>query len=175
MKLPWARRPSFVARVTWPICDSSVRSKEMRPFAMRFFKNTSSAILLRMKNLPALMLLVTALSACNSDVDTQRLEQLSKDLKDTLSSTKDKVVELSPSTGDIKNLTTDEFKKLATFEYKVTEVPRVASALELEAQLALLGADRWECFQIDPAETHYRIFCRRRPETYLRYLPRMFP
>jgi hypothetical protein len=120
-------------------------------------------------------LLLAALCSCNSSVDSERLEQLSKDLKETLSTTKDKVVELSPSSGDLKSLTTDEFRKLAAFEYKVTEVPRQASALELEAQLALLGAERWECFQIDPAETHYRIFCRRRPETYLRYLPRMFP
>jgi len=122
-----------------------------------------------------LLALVLWLTACNSGVDTEKLEELSRNLKNTLTSTKDKVVELSPSSRDIESLTTDEFKKLSTFEYKVSELPRTVSSIELEAELAVLGLERWECFQVYQTETHYRIFCRRRPATYLRYVPRMFP
>jgi len=128
-----------------------------------------------MKKTHTLLALALSLTACDSGVDTEKLEKLSRDLKNTLAGTKDKVVELSPSSRDIQSLTTDEFKKLSAFEYKVSELPRSASAIELEAELSVLGVDRWECFQIDQTETHYRVFCRRRPATYLRYVPRMFP
>lgn len=112
---------------------------------------------------------------CDTTVDTSQIEELSKDLEQVLKDTKSRVSELSPSSDDLKNMTTDEFSKLHAFEYKIAEFPRDKSAGELEDELTALGKERWECFEVEALEKQYRLFCRRRPETYLRYLPRMFP
>ena len=107
--------------------------------------------------------------------DKSQIGQLTNEIRRALDATKDRVTEISPSKEEIKSLTTDELNKLSAFEYHVAEIKRDLSIEELEKELSALGLERWECFEIEQLEKSYRIFCRRRPQTYLRYIPRMFP
>lgn len=81
----------------------------------------------------------------------------------------------------------DEFRKLQQYEYKLQSFPADTMPIELEAALNRLGKERWECFHVDkrtatvlneptdparPVRAEIVLFCKRRPETPLRFIPR---
>ncbi len=103
------------------------------------------------------------------------LQRFTQELQGALDATSKTVSNISPSTDDLKSLTTDEVNKLFSFEYRVVTLEKKLNTEELETALAALGVERWECFDIDAYEDKYRVFCRRRPQTYLRFIPRFFP
>ncbi len=63
-----------------------------------------------------------------------------------------------------------ELEKLNTFEYVVKSFSDKLSDTELSTELATLGKEGWECFNVSQASENYRVWCKRRPKTYLRYL-----
>ncbi len=79
-----------------------------------------------------------------------------------------------------ETLPAQEIKKLRQFEYKVFDMPSTTSNEDLEIALNKLGVDRWECsapritVQKESTQTFFKFFCKRRPFTPLRYVPRTF-
>ncbi|RIL12388.1 MAG: hypothetical protein DCC75_00585 [Proteobacteria bacterium] len=115
------------------------------------------------------------LSACEPPINENELDQLKRELDQSLESAKRKIDELTPSKERISSETSEEFAKLNRFEYKVVEFDKSLPAAELESKLGELGNEAWECFHITTGEKILTVFCKRRPKTYLRYVPRMFP
>ena len=81
---------------------------------------------------------------------------------------------VAPVPGKVSELTQDELSKLFTFEYKVLELDSKLTSDEIEAKLTDLGKEMWDCFAVTPSESVIKLFCKRRPKTYLRYIPRWF-
>lgn len=75
---------------------------------------------------------------------------------------------------ELDSLAQEELEKLFVFEYKVHEFSSKPTSLSIETELARLGKERWECFYIDLSSSTPRAVCKRRPKTYLRYIPRVF-
>lgn len=94
-----------------------------------------------------------------------------KGIKQSIRSAKDTVADL---TSDGSEMAQGEVEKLFVFEYKVVEFQMDLPASELQESLTLLGRERWDCFHVEPQELSNRFFCKRRPKTYLRYIPRVF-
>ena len=82
--------------------------------------------------------------------------------------------QLAPHKRRLEESASREMEKLFVFEYHVEDIARDNSAKEMEARLARLGRDRWECYHVEPIDKSLRFFCKRRPKTYLKYIPKMF-
>lgn len=82
---------------------------------------------------------------------------------------------MTPSKDKVSGLAGDEIEKLHALEYRVEEIPWSSEIDELNQRLAELGRDRWDCFHLERAFDVNRIYCKRRPKSYLRYIPRVFP
>ena len=106
---------------------------------------------------------------------TKDLDYLNSQLKKLLQEAGQQIDGLAPGTKEVTESTSQELEKLFIYEYKVAEFRKDAAAAELEAGLQQLGQDRWECFASDRSDKGLRFFCRRRPKTYLRYIPRLVP
>ena len=89
---------------------------------------------------------------------------------DSISSGFDSVVQNGQQ---VTKATTQELEKLYNVEYKVVEISHTDSSA-IEAKLATLGQDRWECFFIEPVNGGNRFYFKRSPKTLLRYIPRVF-
>lgn len=111
----------------------------------------------------------------HTDQALEALDELTSTLSSALNQTTDRVREMSPSADELKGMTTDEVNKLFAFEYRVQELPVTSTASEIERAIAALGDERWECFDVESRKETLLIFCKRRPQTYLRYIPRVFP
>jgi hypothetical protein len=80
----------------------------------------------------------------------------------------------------VQGKSVDELKKLHQFEYQVIHMPASTSAVAIEGTLNKLGEERWNCFHVEKLvtaveerrEMKYVIFCKRPPETPLRFVPR---
>ena len=75
---------------------------------------------------------------------------------------------------EVQQRTSGEVEKLFVFEYHVEDIESGRSADELKERLTALGRDRWDCFHIEPQEQGLRVFCKRNPKTFLKYIPRIF-
>ncbi len=77
---------------------------------------------------------------------------------------------------NIEKMAREEVDKLLQVEYLVEEIPFSSGGKDLEYRLKILGAERWDCFQImpNPDGTRLRVVCKRKPKSYLRYLTRAF-
>ena len=82
--------------------------------------------------------------------------------------------ELIPLKDKAQTAAKEEVSKLFTFEYKVAEIDNSASSAQVEALLSGLGRERWECFDSAPLGGKLRFFCKRKPDTVLKYIPRAF-
>jgi hypothetical protein len=82
---------------------------------------------------------------------------------------------VAPHADAVQTRTKEEVEKLFRWEYKVSELPSNLSSSELEARLAELGADGWECFNLHELPVNItRVTCKRRPKSalsYLKYVP----
>ncbi len=132
-------------------------------FSTKTTGNLANLLLL----LPIFMLQV----ACDRVTD-ETIQQVSEGVTQTVNSAKEGIESLKPH---IQTRTSEEFEKLFIFEYKVKELPIAATSASIEAELTLLGSDRWECYAVQTFDDHLRLFLKRRPESYLRYIPRVFP
>ena len=110
------------------------------------------------------------LVGCEASIDQKKLDELGRDVQDTISKATKKIGELTPSSDDVTNLTTEEVAKLFNFEYRVIDLEASLPNSEIELQLSRLGLDRWECFHIEKNGPSLRVFCKRRPKTFLRYM-----
>jgi len=64
-----------------------------------------------------------------------------------------------------------EFKKLSQFEYQVLSVKKEIPTEELEGRLAVYGANGFDCSPPVVRAEDMITVCKRRPESYLRYIP----
>ncbi len=87
---------------------------------------------------------------------------------------KSKISSLAPEAEALQEKAGGELDKLFVFEYRVEEIQRNASKDEMEEILGRLGKERWDCFHIQPEGDALRLFCKRNPKTYLKYIPRIF-
>lgn len=76
-----------------------------------------------------------------------------------------------------------EVDKLHQLEYTVLSLPADGSAQLIEGALDELGRKRWDCFHVEKSTQVNRkgihsakllVFCKRLPETFLRYIPKNF-
>lgn len=74
----------------------------------------------------------------------------------------------------VQETTVAELEKLHSLEYKVLEIDGKLATVDLETAFADLGKERWDCFHIEERAESLRVFCKRNPKTYLKYIPRMF-
>jgi len=116
-----------------------------------------------MMRLVALILSIS-LAACES-----------KQVKESLDSIGDQLKRLEPAKESVETATKAEVEKLWIHEYKVEEIPVTMDSTQIEEQLMTLGKDRWDCFHLEKKEEVLQIFCKRRPQSYLRYIPRWLP
>lgn len=121
--------------------------------------------------LTGMLVFIAALAGCDKATDTKELQRQVGDLTKVLT---DYVGDAAPT----KEALT-ELKKLQQFEYKIISVPADTTPTALESSLNELGRERWECFHVekrlnpaDPAKSEIALFCKRRPETPLRFIPR---
>lgn len=105
----------------------------------------------------------------------KNMQDLGRHVKQLRDKAGEKIDQLSSSKEQVSEMTSEEFEKLSIFEYKIEELPLKSETAEIEQLLSNLGKQRWECFDVLQTEKTLRIFCKRRPETYLRYIPRIFP
>jgi hypothetical protein len=82
---------------------------------------------------------------------------------------------VGPHADAVQSRTKEEVEKLFRWEYRVVETPQEQGAAELETLLSTLGAEGWECFNIQPQSSgNTRITCKRKPKSalsYLKYIP----
>jgi hypothetical protein len=118
------------------------------------------------KIMPFLVVVALLFSGCQSKDKNSQI----RDLVDSLTNPQN-----IPSREKLSEGAQQEVEKLFVFEYKVAEVKAELPAADLEAALQALGQERWECFALQQQGAMLRLFCKRRPKTYLRFIPRMFP
>lgn len=121
---------------------------------------------------PSLLLLLLGFSGCETE-QAKRIDELQKQVRDLtreLGQTASKQAEKI----DIQQ-TLDEVKKIHQFEYGVFSFPAELSDEKLGEELGKLGKDRWDCFAEErfaqESLTRVRVFCKRHPESVLRYIP----
>lgn len=131
-----------------------------------------SRILRRLKIVTLLVFCLAALSACKAPDREESLSRVEREVKQALAEIGKKVDDYAPAAKEVKKSTTAEIEKLFVFEYKVFDLGDDTSLSKIEEQLQKLGEERWECFHIERFETRLSAFCKRRPKTYLRYIPR---
>ncbi len=130
------------------------------------------------------LMLITPIAGCqekdgapvvSKDQPQATPEQGLQDMLDnSLAGIKQEIKKLQPQADQLSDQAQDEVKKLSTFEYLVKTYPNTTSDSDLQAEFTKLGQERWECFEILQVADQLRVFCSRRPETYLRYIPKLF-
>ena len=116
-----------------------------------------------------------SLLSCDGSRPDPRMEDLKKDINKSLQDVRRFFSDHTPSTNEVTQKTSTELNKLFAFEYRVIEIPADMPPIEVEKRLNGAGQERWECFNSCKSEGHVRFYCKRRPESYLRYIPRFFP
>jgi len=121
---------------------------------------------------PLLFLASLSMLACENGSDAS-VEKLRETFSNILDSSDEAIRGLSAlSPEDAKK----EINKLREFEYRVLEYPADVSAKALEVDLQALGALAWDCTPgplriIEDEKSVLMVFCKRRPDTPLRYIP----
>jgi hypothetical protein len=122
------------------------------------------------------MVIVTGVSllSCKAEpVAGGQIDQLKKELDATVNDALKKIEGLGSETDKLHASATEEVEKLFMFEYKVAEIPLRAEKDEVNEKLSALGKDRWDCFYVEPKKDVLRFYCKRRPLSYLRYVPKL--
>ncbi len=110
------------------------------------------------------------LSGCDPDTKEPSLDSLAQNVGKILGAAKDGAEQLAPHGKKLTDNTLDEVEKLSALEYKVKDLDASSSARQIQAELELLGKDRWDCYQISHLQDVTRLYCKRMPKSYLRYL-----
>ena len=118
--------------------------------------------------------LVLSVGGCQDQKGPDGLQKLTEEFSRTVQSAKEQFEKIAPQRQEIEQKAGAETEKLFTFEYRVQEIGKDVKPAEIQARLAALGKDRWDCFHIEPRKDALLLFCKRQPKTYLRYIPRVF-
>lgn len=129
--------------------------------------------------------LILILSACSSPIEPSEREQAEKQLREMKALFQQTVEEvLTVSGSKLEELKgaydpqdpLKELKKLRQLEYKVATLP--LDPQKIEAELLALGRQGWDCFHVERSPTENQsvnkkllVFCKRRVETPLSYIP----
>lgn len=118
-----------------------------------------------------LLALLLSLSACNRD-DRKSLHQAWQAVSGASDSALQELKKLSPEDAAA------EYRKLRQFQYKVLTMPASEAPQKIEETLNAQGQEFWECFHIERRMErdieNYLVFCRRRPDTLLKFVPQTF-
>ena len=114
------------------------------------------------------------LCSCSNPEDTAKLNRVVDDLTRKISDAGDSLQKYAPDTNEVSQMTSEEISKLFSFEYLVKDMDDSLSPSQMGMELQRLGLERWECFNTLQIGSKLRFFCKRHPETYLRYIPRVF-
>ncbi|RMG39456.1 MAG: hypothetical protein D6719_13235 [Candidatus Dadabacteria bacterium] len=123
-----------------------------------------------------LLFCLNALSACQSRQDSSdnaSEKALTEELAKILKEAKKVAGQVSPFNPDVQEKAQKEFEKLFVFEYSVKRFPADIEDHRLEHELNSVGKQRWECFDVERDKDQLVFYCKRRPKTYLRYLPKL--
>ena len=127
-------------------------------------------------NLKVFALLLLLLTACQ---DNAQYLQLEKEVKEGIGELKQEISEqYDEKEAQISEFAEQEIENIFAIEYKLFELDASLSTEELSNKLNEVGKERWKCFFIDrpptvsedQSDAVYRVFCNRRPKSYLRYL-----
>ena len=116
------------------------------------------------------LLLPLCLSGCDSRTGKKELNRLTEDVQEAIDLAQQKFDDVSPDGSKLHRAASDEIEKLFSYEYTIKELDPSLSTTQLQAELDMLGMERWDCFSIQNINAQLRIICKRRPKTYLRYL-----
>jgi len=124
------------------------------------------------RHLRLTFILLVALELCLCQrVDNDTVKSVTDELKATFSDAGKGVSDVAPS---VRSMTVDQLEKLFIYEYKVIDVDGEASPQRVEAILNAMGQERWVSYSVTPISSGVRIYLKRRPKTYLQYVPRPF-
>lgn len=103
----------------------------------------------------------------------QQLTELKNQFRDDLSKTYNEQEEA------ITKLADQEYKKLIAVKYKTISIPVASSDQEITKFLNKHGEAGWDCGSNKIVENDqgdlYRFFCKKRPISYIRHLPKLIP
>jgi hypothetical protein len=155
------------------------------PPPLRSQRRPGDGFLSAFLTLSLLTLSILSLSACSSPVEPSEREQAEKQLREMKALLQQTVEEvLTVSGAKLEELKgaydpqdpLKELKKLRQFEYKVA--PLALDPPKLEAELIALGREGWDCFHVEHSPSENKsanktllVFCKRRVETPLSYIP----
>jgi len=111
--------------------------------------------------------LSASLPSCKK-VDDKTVDDLKKRAEQAIKDTHQGIKDLTPR---VKSMTVDELEKLFVFEYRVVDLDGEQSSDKIQALLNSLGRERWEAYAINPTSVGIRMYFKRRPRTYLEYVP----
>ena len=120
---------------------------------------------------------LAALSGCDSAVDYAR--EVAPSTTRAVEREFEELIDILQEKGLIDKTVSsaEEIKKLYQIEYNIIEVDEHVSVNMVELELNAMGKNRWDCFYIHPindkdGNKKLRIYCKRGPDTPLRYVPR---
>ena len=128
-----------------------------------------------LSHLKALLIVAVLPVLVGCDAGSKDVEGVRQQLEALVDKANRQVESLSSSPEEVSEKASAELEKLFTFEYKVVDFRGDTSSASIQRALNELGQDRWECFQLIPVDAGLAALCKRRPKTYLRYIPRMVP
>ncbi len=116
-----------------------------------------------------LLLVSLSFSTSCKNVDDKTVGNIKKQAEQTLKDAQKGIQDLTPG---VKSMTIDELEKLFVFEYKVVDIDGENSAEKIQNVLNSMGRERWEAYATNPTSMGVRMYFKRRPRTYLEYIPR---
>ena len=108
------------------------------------------------------------LAGCDRQSASDPAAAATAELSNALKQVQDALGKFTPHTKEVHQSATQEWAKLSGVEYHVATFPEGTTGAQVEGVLKQLGTDRWDCFQVLERPEGLQIFCKRRPETYLR-------
>ena len=115
-----------------------------------------------------LIFIALLLTSCEKEIKTvtKSTDQISKTLQEYVND---------------PNKSVEELEKLHQVEYEVFSLPPDSSNTKYKNTLNEMGKKRWDCFHVEnirsineegKVQANLMFFCKRTPETLLRYVPR---
>lgn len=111
---------------------------------------------------------VIALTGCQQQ-EEMTLDEVQKSLSKTLDQAGKTLGEITERSRRVPDIAQSEVEKIVSFEYRVMKISKTDEPELMEAELAALGEQRWDCFHVEPQGLDLLFFCKRRPKSYLRY------
>ena len=130
-----------------------------------------------------LLCLAVALLVCIQDHEAysqelrptpSTLERLNTELSLGWSKTAETVLnasqQVAPLAQEVQQQALDQWLTAYRMEYKVAEISGSEPLAKVEQTLQILGEERWDCFAVQSLGSSTRLFCKRRPQSFLRLM-----